>query len=152
MLIKNGIAISKDGKGSWRDNIFVERLWRSVKYEEVYLRAYNTVSEARPYIGQYLGFYSSRRPHKSLDRQTPDQAYFPRCRMSRRLNPGGRSTYQTGEPVQTSGANSDIVFLLVSFAHAWIKASVFEKHAEPQAPSARHRRCIVRAHYRFLVA
>jgi putative transposase len=51
VLIKNGIAISMDGKGSWRDNIFVERLWRSVKYEEVYLRTYNMVSEARGYIG-----------------------------------------------------------------------------------------------------
>ncbi len=76
VLIKNGIAISMDGKGSWRDNVFVERLWRSVKYEEVYLRAYNTVSEARASISQYLGFYNSRRPHSSLDRQTPDQAYF----------------------------------------------------------------------------
>ena len=76
MLIKNGIAISMDGKGSWRDNVFVERLWRSVKYEEVYLRAYDTVSEARASISRYLGFYNSRRPHSSLDRQTPDQAYF----------------------------------------------------------------------------
>ena len=65
-----------DGKGSWRDNVFVERLWRSVKYEEVYLRAYDTVSEARASISRYLGFYNSRRPHSSLDRQTPDQAYF----------------------------------------------------------------------------
>ena len=76
VLIKNGIAISMDGKGSWRDNVFVERLWRSVKYEEVYLRAYDTVSEARASISRYLGFYNSRRPHSSLDRQTPDQAYF----------------------------------------------------------------------------
>ncbi len=75
VLIKNGIAISMDGKGSWRDNVFVERLWRSVKYEEVYLRAYDTVSEARASISRYLGFYNSR-PHSSLDRQTPDQAYF----------------------------------------------------------------------------
>ena len=76
VLIKNGIAISMDGKGSWCDNVFVERLWRSVKYEEVYLRAYDTVSEARASISRYLGFYNSRRPHSSLDRQTPDQAYF----------------------------------------------------------------------------
>jgi putative transposase len=78
MLLKSGIAISMDGKGSWRDNVFVERLWRSVKYEEVYLRAYDTVSEARTSIGSYLGFYNSGRPHSSLDRQTPDQAYFNR--------------------------------------------------------------------------
>ena len=76
VLIRNGIAISMDGKGSWRDNVFVERLWRTVKYEEVYLRAYETVSEARASIGRYLGFYNSRRPHSSLDRLTPDQAYF----------------------------------------------------------------------------
>jgi putative transposase len=76
VLLKSGIAISMDGKGSWRDNVFVERLWRSVKYEEVYLRAYDTVSEARTSIGSYLDFYNSGRPHSSLDRQTPDQAYF----------------------------------------------------------------------------
>ena len=76
VLIKNGIAISMDGKGAWRDNVFVERLWRSVKYEEVYLRAYDTASEARASIGRYLDFYNRRRPHSSLDRCTPDQAYF----------------------------------------------------------------------------
>ena len=76
VLIKNGIAISMDGKGAWRDNVFVERLWRSVKYEEVYLRAYDSVSEARASIGRYLDFYNGRRPHSSLDGTTPDQAYF----------------------------------------------------------------------------
>jgi putative transposase len=76
MLAKNKIAISMDGKGAWRDNVFVERLWRSVKYEEVYLRAYDTVSEARASIGRYLNFYNGRRPHSSLDGTTPDQAYF----------------------------------------------------------------------------
>jgi putative transposase len=78
VLNKAGIAISMDGKGAWRDNVFVERLWRSIKYEEIYLRAYDTVSEARASIGRYLTFYNSRRPHSSLDRQTPDQAYFNR--------------------------------------------------------------------------
>src|SRR3954467_12192392 len=78
VLTRNGIAISMDGKGAWRDNVFVERLWRSVKYEEVYLRAYDTVAEARASIGRYLGFYNTRRPHSSLDRRTPDQAYFTR--------------------------------------------------------------------------
>ncbi|WP_445739022.1 IS3 family transposase [Neorhizobium tunisiense] len=76
VLKKVEIAISMDGKGAWRDNVFVERLWRSIKYEEVYLHAYKTVSEARAAIGRYLTFYNSRRPHSSLDRQTPDQAYF----------------------------------------------------------------------------
>jgi putative transposase len=70
------IAISMDGKGAWRDNVFVERLWRTVKYEEVYLRAYASVSEARASIGRYLGFYNGTRPHSSLGGQTPDQAYF----------------------------------------------------------------------------
>ena len=62
--------------------MFVERLWRSIKYEEVYLKAYNTVSEARASIGSYLTFYNGRRPHSSLDRQTPDQAYFNRLPLS----------------------------------------------------------------------
>ena len=76
VLIKNGIKISMDGKGAWRDNVFVERLWRTVKYEEVYLKAYDDVPEARDSIGRYLDFYNGRRPHTALDRRTPDQAYF----------------------------------------------------------------------------
>jgi putative transposase len=76
VLTEKGIAISMDGKGAWRDNVFVERLWRSVKYEEVYLRAYESVSDARQSIGRYLDFYNTRRPHQSLDGATPDQAYF----------------------------------------------------------------------------
>jgi putative transposase len=76
VLIKNDIAISMDGKGAWRDNVFVERFWRTVKYEEVYLRAYDSVSEARQSIGRYIDFYNTRRPHTALDRRTPDQIYF----------------------------------------------------------------------------
>ena len=76
VLKAHDIAISMDGKGRWVDNVFVERLWRSVKYEEVYLRAYESVSKARASIGQYLDFYNRRRPHSSLDGTTPDQAYF----------------------------------------------------------------------------
>ena len=76
LLRHHGIRISMDGQGAWRDNVFVERLWKSVKYEEVYLKAYDTVSEARASIGQYLKFYNGRRPHSSLDRMTPDQFYF----------------------------------------------------------------------------
>ena len=75
-LADRGIAISMDGKGAWRDNVFVERLWRSIKYEEVYQRAYDSVSEAHNSIGRYLDFYNSRRPHSSSDGSTPDQAYF----------------------------------------------------------------------------
>jgi putative transposase len=70
------IAISMDGKGAWRDNVFVERLWRTVKYEEVYLRAYAGVAEARASIGRYLGFYNGKRPHSSLGGKTPDLAYI----------------------------------------------------------------------------
>jgi putative transposase len=76
VLRENDIAISMDGRGSWRDNVFVERLWRSVRYEEVYLRAYDTVSDARSSIDKYLAFYDGMRPHSSLDRMTPDEAYF----------------------------------------------------------------------------
>jgi putative transposase len=76
-LLKNEIKISMDGKGAWRDNIFVERLCRTIKYEEVYLRAYASVPEARASIGRYIdAFYNARRPHSSLDRRTPDEAYF----------------------------------------------------------------------------
>ena len=76
VLEKNDIRISMDGKGAWRDNVFVERLWRTIKYEEVYLRAYDSVSEARASLGRYLDLYNRRRPHSSLDDRTPDQAYF----------------------------------------------------------------------------
>lgn len=76
MLKDAAIAISMDGKGAWRDDVFVERLWRTVKYEEVYLRVYASVSEARASIGRYLSFYNGRRPHSSHGGRTPDQAYF----------------------------------------------------------------------------
>jgi putative transposase len=76
LLLDNKIAISMDGRGSWRDNVFVERLWRSVKYEEVYLRAYDSVGDARASLGRYLIFYNALRPHSSLDARTPDHAYF----------------------------------------------------------------------------
>ena len=66
ILIRNAIAISMDGKGAWRDNVFVERIWRSVKYEEVYLRAYDTVPEARASIGRYLDFYNRASQHPSV--------------------------------------------------------------------------------------
>jgi putative transposase len=76
LLLDNTIAISMDGRGSWRDNVFVERLWRSIKYEEVYLRAYDSVSDARASLGRYLDFYNRTRPHSSLAARTPDRAYF----------------------------------------------------------------------------
>ena len=75
MIAGNHLPVT-DGKGAWRDNVFVERLWRTIKYEEVYLRAYASVSEARASIRRYLGFYNGRRPRSSLDGKTPDQACF----------------------------------------------------------------------------
>lgn len=76
VLLAAGISTSMDGKGSWRDNVFVERFWRSIKYEEVYLKAYETVRESRSSISNYIDFYNSGRPHSSLDGRTPDEAYF----------------------------------------------------------------------------
>jgi putative transposase len=106
VLANNQIAISMDGKGAWRDNVFIERLWRSVKYEEVYLRAYDSVSEARASIGRYLDFYNGRRPHSSLDGTTPDKAYFTALPLRMQLKPGRRSTYRRGKSVQTTGTTS----------------------------------------------
>lgn len=76
VLKDNQIAISMDGKGCWRDNVFVERLWKSVKYEEVYLKAYDSLSVAKASLGIYFNFYNTSRPHQSLDGQTPDTIYF----------------------------------------------------------------------------
>jgi len=76
LLKEHGIRISMDGKGCWRDNVFVERLWRSVKYEEVYLKAYDSVGEAKAQLGAYLTFYNTRRPHRAFDGHTPDAIYF----------------------------------------------------------------------------
>lgn len=73
VLLERSIKISMDGKGRCIDNIFVERLWRSVKYEEVYLHAYDSVAEARAGIGRYLAFYNSERPHQALGYQTPEE-------------------------------------------------------------------------------
>lgn len=70
-----GAKLSMDGRGAWRDNVFVERIWRSVKYERVYLRAYASVSQARTDIGQYIDWYNRERPHSSQDGNTPEQAY-----------------------------------------------------------------------------
>lgn len=78
LLTAHGIAIRMDGKGAWRDNVFIERLWRSVKYEEVYLHAYGSVPEARASIGRCMDFYNAKRPHSSLGAKTPNQVYFNR--------------------------------------------------------------------------
>ncbi len=76
VLKDHGVAISMDGKGRWVDNVFVERLWRSVKYEDVYLRAYETPTELRAGLARYFEFYNTRRRHSALDRRTPDAVYF----------------------------------------------------------------------------
>ena len=76
MLKANDIAISMDGRGAWRDNVVVERFWRSLKYEEVYLRAYESASIAKHFIGQYIAFYNELRPHSTLDGKTPSEVYF----------------------------------------------------------------------------
>ena len=77
LLAQVGVVQSMDGKGCWRDNVFVERFWRSIKYAEVYLYGYGSVSEAKAGIWRYMAFYNARRPHSSLlDRRTPDEMYF----------------------------------------------------------------------------
>jgi putative transposase len=76
LLKDQGIQISMDGTGCWRDNVFVERLWRSVKYEEVYLRAYDSMSAAKQGLERYVTFYNQRRPHRVLDGHTPEEVYF----------------------------------------------------------------------------
>jgi putative transposase len=106
VLIKNGIAISMHGKGAWRDNIFVERLWRSIKYEKVYLRGYDSVSEACASIGQYLTFYTVGGPTRALTAKHPIKLTSPRCHSAWQPNRGRRSTYRRGKTVQTTETTS----------------------------------------------
>jgi putative transposase len=75
-VVDSGAKLSMDGRGAWRDNVFVERVWRSVKYECVYLKAYESVSQARADIGRYIGWYNTERGHSSHDGQTPEQAWL----------------------------------------------------------------------------
>jgi len=76
VLLARGVRVSMDGKGRWIDNVFVERLWRSVKYEDIYLHAYETVRELKAALACYFAFYNARRPHQSLEYRTPDEVYF----------------------------------------------------------------------------
>ena len=76
MLKDNAISISMDGKGRWVDNVFVERLWKSVKYEDIYLNAYETPKQVNQALTRYFGFYNTLRPHQALDQCTPDAVYF----------------------------------------------------------------------------
>jgi len=77
LLKQHGVRISMDGKGSYRDNLFIERLWRTVKYEEVYLKAYQDGREAKISIGKYFQFYNTERPHQAMDYRTPAEVYMP---------------------------------------------------------------------------
>jgi putative transposase len=82
VVLASGAKFSMDGKGAWRDNVFVERLWKSVKYEEVFLHAYETVFEAKAGIRRYFAFYNAERPHSSLDKRTPDEAFASLPRLA----------------------------------------------------------------------
>jgi putative transposase len=81
-VLESGARFSMDGKGAWKDNVFIERFWRTVKYEEVYLRAYEGVSDARRHLTRYMEFYNNRRPHSALDEQTPNTVYFRQALMA----------------------------------------------------------------------
>ena len=80
LLSSHGIAISMDGRGRWLDNVFIERLWRSVKYEEVYLKGYENIPEARRELAAYFDFYNMRRRHQGLEGRTPDEVYWSTLR------------------------------------------------------------------------
>ena len=83
LLKSHDIEISMDGKGAWRDNVFIERLWKTVKYEEVYLKAYDRVSDVKQGLATYFHFYNGRRPHSMLEKQTPDQVYLTNLSIPR---------------------------------------------------------------------
>src|SRR4030095_16492784 len=109
VLKAHPIRISMDGKGRWIDNVFVEPLWKSVKYEHVYLHAYESVAEARQQLTSYFTFYNTQRPHSSLGGTTPDTAYFgkPATEQTRRMmlnrSPG---TYLPPPPPQTMACSA----------------------------------------------
>ena len=101
VLKRHDIRISMDGKGRWVDNVFVERLWRSVKYEDVYLKAYDSMVAAKASPGRYFAFYNTERRHQSLDRRTPDSVYYESAASDGGLTRGG--TYRA---VQFLGSTS----------------------------------------------
>ncbi len=80
VLLSHGVKISMDGRGRWLDNVFIERLWRSVKYEEVYLKAYESIPEARRELASYFDFYNKRRRHQGLNNCTPNDVYWSTLR------------------------------------------------------------------------
>gem|GEM_PF-1634100 len=103
---KYGIALSMDGKGCWRDNVMIERFWRSLMYEEVYLHAHDDTSAAKSGIGKYVAFYNSSRPHAALEGRTPDAVYFTQSPRNIAAQFAESSTYKTGIAVQETGATS----------------------------------------------
>ncbi len=106
-VLSCGMRLSMDGKGSWRDNGFVERVWRSIEYEEVYLKAYESVSHARRFVGEYINLYNRKRPHLSLADQTPERHISRRClRLNRQHDCLGRSTSTSRNTVRTSETTS----------------------------------------------
>jgi putative transposase len=100
LLKSHGIQISMNRTGRWRDNVFVERLWRSLKYEEVYLQAYETVHDTREGVGRYLMFYNQQRPHRALDGQTPDQMYC--TNLTTRLTAAWSATREAPHPADST--------------------------------------------------
>ena len=112
LLEKNGIKISMDGKGSYNDNLFIERLWRSVKYDEVYLRAYQDGREARISLGNYFRFYNSERPHQALGYRTPAEVFAPNPTTSVAITKGSMVESLASDPLRTVGLNLNIAPLL----------------------------------------
>jgi len=109
LLEKHGVRISMDGKGSYNDNLFIERLWRSVKYEEVYLKAYQDGSDARIGLGDYFRFYNSERPHRSHSYRTPAEVF-----TSTTVEPanGGMVESLTPDPLRVAGPGLNIASIL----------------------------------------
>ena len=109
LLKQHGIRISMDGKGSYNDNLFIERLWRSVKYEEVYLKAYQDGREARISLGNYFRFYNVERPHQTHGYRTPAEVY---CTTTVEPTNGGMVESLTPDPLRIAGPNLNIVSIL----------------------------------------
>jgi putative transposase len=134
VLLEAGVKISMDGRGAWRDNVFVERLWRSVKYEEVYLHAYTNVAEARASIDRYLTFYNGRDPIEALTGRCRTGLISIRQRQSRRRrNRGGNPLNDSPRPVQTNRATSDVSFAMGDRA-AGCQMARFGRHDAARRP------------------
>ncbi len=110
ILEDNGIRISMDGRGRFYDNIFVERLWRTVKYEEVYLKDYSDMHEAKIYLGLYFDFYNNERPHQSLGNRTPEEFYYGlNEKVNRNYLAGGRDLISSSVPITDAVLSQEAV-------------------------------------------